>query len=260
MSAVKARIILISVLTAVIALTGCNGKGDSSDDIKAVTASPENKNSDTFNPDYSEPDDSSGETEETRDPDETGEVVIVTKKKSSHKDDNSSEEDSSREDTPTSTEDASSRRETQTSPQATFPSPKPPVPTGTMPVVTVPVPTQTARPTQTAKPTQPVTKGTTKQTTKQVTKSPTQTVSPTVIHTMKMSEYIVFLNAGQSHKLNAVYEPSTMKVSIVWTSNRTDIATVDQSGNVKAVGAGSAIITVKDTLSGLTASCMIRVG
>ena len=258
----KARIFLISVLTAVIALTGCNGKGDSSDDIKAVTASPENKSSDVFNPDYSEPDDSSAETEETRDPDETGEVVIVTKKRTSHKGDSSSEdeEDSSREDTPTSTESASSRRETQTSPQATFPSPTPPSPTGTMPVVTVPIPTQTARPTQTAKPTQSVTKSTTKQTTKQVTKSPTQTVSPSVIHTMKMSEYIVFLNAGQSHKLNAVYEPSTMKVNIVWTSNRTDIATVDQSGNVRAVGAGSAIITVKDTLSGLTASCMIRVG
>ena len=256
----KARIILVAILTSAILLTGCN-KGDSSDDIKVVTASPENKGSgDVYDPDFTVSDDTTSETEETRDPDETGEVIIVTKKPSGHKD--SSEDDSSEEET-TPTENTSSRQNEKTTPQVTYPTqdyPKPiPTGTGTQPVYTTPSP----RPTQPAPTTKPVTQGTTKkptQTTKKsTTRQVTYTVSPTVIHTMKMSEYIVFLNVGQTHKLDAIYEPSTMKVNLVWTSNRTDIATVDSKGNVKAVGTGSAIITVKDTYSGLTASCMIRI-
>ena len=262
----KARLIPIVAMLAVLALTGCNGKGDSSGDIKAVTASPENKgsNTDVYNPNFSEEDSSSVKDTE---PDETGNVVIVTKKKSSgtgeenssEPDDTSETDDTSSSDTPTETQ-----RGTTTTDRYTTTTPLPyTFPTQTQPTGAYPTYTVTQRPTATAKPTQTTTKSVTKptaQTTKkETTRQVTKTVSPTIIHTMKMSEYMLFLSVGDTHMLYARYEPASMKVNLVWTTNRNDIATVDKTGKVRAVGSGSAIITVTDTYSGLSASCMVRI-
>ena len=61
---------------------------------------------------------------------------------------------------------------------------------------------------------------------------------------------------GQSVQLNATVTPSSS--SVVWSSNNTSVATVDQDGKVTAVGAGNATITATSTHNtSLKASCDI---
>ena len=67
------------------------------------------------------------------------------------------------------------------------------------------------------------------------------------------------LAVGKSLKISPVYEPTNANCSFTWRSNREDRVTVKQDGTATAVGTGSAIITVTDNESGLTASCMITV-
>lgn len=70
----------------------------------------------------------------------------------------------------------------------------------------------------------------------------------------------VLLSAGESHRIQAVISPDNAEDKQVrWSSNRTDIATVDADGNIKAVGKGKAIITATTNDGGLTASCMVTV-
>ena len=48
---------------------------------------------------------------------------------------------------------------------------------------------------------------------------------------------------GNSEKLTATVQPDTASQSVTWASSDTNVATVDESGNVTAVGAGTATIT-----------------
>lgn len=68
----------------------------------------------------------------------------------------------------------------------------------------------------------------------------------------------ITLGAGETAALTVNTEPQGAKTTLVWTSNKPDIAAVN-AGKVTAVTAGKAIITVTDKVSGLTASCMITV-
>lgn len=64
---------------------------------------------------------------------------------------------------------------------------------------------------------------------------------------------------GASYKLSAKITPSnTTDQSLKWSTSNSKIATVDQKGNVKAVGYGKASITVK-TVNGKTATCTVTV-
>ena len=64
---------------------------------------------------------------------------------------------------------------------------------------------------------------------------------------------------GASYKLSAKITPSnTTNQSLKWSTSNSKIATVDQKGNVKAVGYGKASITVK-TVNGKTATCTVTV-
>nr|WP_178182324.1 Ig-like domain-containing protein [uncultured Ruminococcus sp.] len=70
----------------------------------------------------------------------------------------------------------------------------------------------------------------------------------------------VKLSIGENTTLTAVISPSNAMGSIVWESNRTDIAEVDSSGSVTAKAKGKAIITARSASnSSVTASCMITV-
>lgn len=70
----------------------------------------------------------------------------------------------------------------------------------------------------------------------------------------------VKLSIGENTTLTAVISPSNAMGSIVWESNRTDIAEVDSSGRVTAKAKGKAIITARSASnSSVTASCMITV-
>ena len=47
--------------------------------------------------------------------------------------------------------------------------------------------------------------------------------------------------------------------SVTWTSSNTKVATVDKNGFVTAVGSGTAVITCKTNVGGVTATCTVRV-
>ena len=67
------------------------------------------------------------------------------------------------------------------------------------------------------------------------------------------------LNRGESLKLSYSVTPTgaTLQEQVSWVSTNTSVASVDNQGNVSAVGAGTADITV--SLEGFTATCRITV-
>ena len=68
------------------------------------------------------------------------------------------------------------------------------------------------------------------------------------------------LTAGGAETLVATVLPSrATDKSVTWQSSNKDVATVDQSGKVTAVSAGSAVITVTTNDGGFTAECSLSV-
>ena len=84
-----------------------------------------------------------------------------------------------------------------------------------------------------------------------------QTVSVTSV---SVSPTSISLMEGESKQLSATVSPGeATDKSVNWTSSAPDVASVNQSGNVTAVKAGSATITVKTTDGGKTATCSVTV-
>ena len=72
-----------------------------------------------------------------------------------------------------------------------------------------------------------------------------KTASPDDITTITISPTKKELKEGESVKIAAAYKPDTAtKTKLTWKSDNEDVATVDSSGNVKAVSEGTAKITV----------------
>ncbi len=68
------------------------------------------------------------------------------------------------------------------------------------------------------------------------------------------------LEEGESFSLSATVTPVTATdKSVIWTSSNTAVATVDQSGKVTAVKAGSATIIAKTADGGKSATCVVTV-
>jgi len=63
------------------------------------------------------------------------------------------------------------------------------------------------------------------------------------------------LNEGQNTKINVVNNPNSE--SITWSSDNTNVATVDNSGNVSAINAGTATVTAQGTET--SATCVVTV-
>ena len=74
---------------------------------------------------------------------------------------------------------------------------------------------------------------------------------------VKLSKEIT-LKKGETYSLKAVLTPSDAYTTYTWTSDNKKVATVDKKGKVKAVGKGTAKITVK-TANGKTAVCKVTV-
>ncbi|HQD76208.1 MAG: FN3 associated domain-containing protein [Peptococcaceae bacterium MAG4] len=67
------------------------------------------------------------------------------------------------------------------------------------------------------------------------------------------------LNIGSTYELSATVGPSNaIDKNVVWSSSDTSVATVDNTGLVTVVGPGTAVITVKTVVGGLTASCVVN--
>lgn len=68
------------------------------------------------------------------------------------------------------------------------------------------------------------------------------------------------IEVKDTFKLNALVTPSNATVkNVTWTSSNSEVATVDQNGNVKGISVGKATITVETADGGLKATCAITV-
>lgn len=73
---------------------------------------------------------------------------------------------------------------------------------------------------------------------------------------IKLSATSLSFREGDSQQLTDTVEPSNSHYTLTWTSSNTAVATVSQTGLVKAVGGGTAQITVT-TDNGLKATCSV---
>lgn len=70
----------------------------------------------------------------------------------------------------------------------------------------------------------------------------------------------VTLNIGKEKTLSVTYEPSyATNKKVTWHSSDKSVATVSSSGKIKAVGKGTATITVKSSDGGFTDTCKVTV-
>ena len=76
-----------------------------------------------------------------------------------------------------------------------------------------------------------------------------------------LSESEITLNEGESSTLTATVLPDlASNKTLVWSSNKIGVATIDQNGNVTAISRGMAVITAKSTDgSNISASCTVNV-
>ncbi len=88
---------------------------------------------------------------------------------------------------------------------------------------------------------------------------PKPDVTPEIaVSSLTINTIILSMRSGSSKTLTATVTPdnATYK-TVIWSSSATDVATVDNAGNIKAVGYGMAIITA--AAGGKKASCQVQV-
>ena len=83
-------------------------------------------------------------------------------------------------------------------------------------------------------------------------------VIATKAESISLDKNSIELNKGDSSHLTYTIKPTGVDSNVSWTSNNTNIATVDSNGNVYAKSAGTATITVT-TDNGKSASCKVTV-
>lgn len=74
---------------------------------------------------------------------------------------------------------------------------------------------------------------------------------------ISLNKTTLSLTVGGSEQLNATVEPADTTDTVQWSSDNTDVATVDGTGKVTAVGIGTATITAK--VGDHTAECTVDV-
>ena len=84
------------------------------------------------------------------------------------------------------------------------------------------------------------------------------TIIATKAESISLDKNSIELNKGDSSHLTYTIKPTGVDSNVSWTSNNTNIATVDSNGNVYAKSAGTATITVT-TDNGKSDSCKVTV-
>lgn len=75
-----------------------------------------------------------------------------------------------------------------------------------------------------------------------------------------LSETSITLEKGNTHKISATVNPKdATDKSVIWSSSDTSIASVDDSGNVKAINGGNVTITAKSVDGKVSAICSVVV-
>ena len=82
----------------------------------------------------------------------------------------------------------------------------------------------------------------------------------TPVASVTLDKTSLTLDVGGSFTLTATVKPDdATNKAVTWSTSNKNVATVDQNGNVKAVGAGTATITVTTADGGKTATCTVTV-
>lgn len=85
-------------------------------------------------------------------------------------------------------------------------------------------------------------------------------IPPVSVNGVSLTETQISLKKNDTKQLRAVVLPEdATNKNVSWTSDKTDIATVDETGIVTAVAKGEATITVTTEDGGYTASCKVTV-
>lgn len=85
-------------------------------------------------------------------------------------------------------------------------------------------------------------------------------VNPINVSSIKLDEESKTIRLGESFKLTATIEPqNATNKEIKWQSSNSNVVIVDNTGNIKAVGVGSATITVVTDDGKLKATCAVIV-
>ena len=80
------------------------------------------------------------------------------------------------------------------------------------------------------------------------------------VESVSLDKTELSLEVGGEETLTATVAPTNAtNKNVTWSSSNSAVATVDQNGNVEAVGAGTAIITVTTADGGKTATCAVTV-
>jgi len=77
-----------------------------------------------------------------------------------------------------------------------------------------------------------------------------------------MDRTLMTMNVGQTQKLNATILPAgATNQKVTWTSSNSGVVTVDQKGNVKAVGTGTCRVTCmsNDPYNSAKGTCWVTV-
>jgi len=87
----------------------------------------------------------------------------------------------------------------------------------------------------------------------------------TTVQSIRLSAELLLLSAGEKFQLTAelfprdYFDNGALNTKIVWSSDNTDIAEIDEQGVVKAKREGTITITAKTVDVGRTAHCTVRV-
>ena len=85
-------------------------------------------------------------------------------------------------------------------------------------------------------------------------------VKKDIIEKLDVSLAALSLDGGEEQKVTAKLTPSDAKdVSLSWKSADTEVATVDKDGNIKGVNTGETIVTVTDSVTGLSKDISVTV-
>ena len=79
------------------------------------------------------------------------------------------------------------------------------------------------------------------------------------VKAITLNEKSITIYKDKTHKLTATVTPNNSNKAVIWTSDDTNIATVDESGTVKGIGIGTAVITAITKDGSLSASCEVAV-
>lgn len=85
-------------------------------------------------------------------------------------------------------------------------------------------------------------------------------VKKDIIEKLDVSLAALSLDGGEEQKVTAKLTPSDAKdISLSWKSADTEVATVDKDGNIKGVNTGETIVTVTDSVTGLSKDISVTV-